>query len=272
VLTIKNIFSILILSALLVNLVGCASLGRKWKNLVGGGTSSAPAKPPGPQSPSFASQPNVMTGKERKYKRVTKENFSDEQSLEENSGSLWRKEGQGSYLFSQNNLRVLGDVVNVNIEGRTGDNLSTKIKLIRTAWAKFDKPQVKIIRRVATAGKPTPDRGQGTPPPPPAQANDANNTDENKDNDKNSADNTKEKDDAKFDQVPCRIVEKNSDGSYRVKGQQTVLIGRREYKIIVTGNLRADDITADNISSTKIIDGKFDLIASSKDARNDIIR
>jgi flagellar L-ring protein precursor FlgH len=272
VLITKKIFSLLIITLMLATLTGCSSFGKKLKGLVGGGSSDSsaqPLPPRAPQGPSFSTQPSVMTGKERKYKRVTKENFSDEQAIEENAGSLWRKEGQGSYLFSQNNLRVLGDVVNVNIEGRTADNLSAKIKIIKAAWAKFDRPPPRIIRKVASANRPSPDGKPQVAPTPAPVANDANN-EENDGEQKNSA--GKDKDGEKFDEVPCRIVEKNTDGSYRVKGQQTVFIGKREYKLIVTGVVRPDDISADNISSTKIIDGKFDLMASNKETRNDVVR
>src|SRR5438105_2467890 len=81
--------------------VNCASFGRKLKSFVGGGSSSSGSGAQGSgyhSTPtSFANQPNVMVGKERKYKRVNKDNFADDQALEENSGSLWRREGQGSY-------------------------------------------------------------------------------------------------------------------------------------------------------------------------------
>ena len=256
----------------------CASLGQKWKALVSG---SPQTPPPGAHSldstsPSFSSQPNMMVGKERKYKRVTKDNFSDDQGLQDSSGSLWRKEGQGSYLFSQNNLRVIGDIVNVNVEGKTAENLDTKLKIIKQALARLEAPPPRPLQgsgnrqpannsAKSDTNKTPANNAVAQVPPEVAPPTDQNGTTAS------GGDHTKEQDKMKFEPVPCRIVEKNTDGSYRVKGQQTVYVGRHEYRLVVTGILQADDISDGAIASGKLLDSKFDLLASNKDVRNDPI-
>ncbi|MCC6277701.1 MAG: flagellar basal body L-ring protein FlgH [Oligoflexia bacterium] len=260
---------------LCVSISSCSTIGKTWKSLVGGGDSKdKPAAQSADGQPkaaaSFSQQPNLMTGKDRQYKRVTKDNFSDEQLMEESSGSLWKKEGQGSYLFSQNNLRVFGDILNVEIQGKTAENLTAKLKLLKQAWAKLDAPP-KIQRTVASDGRPKPKRPAPESENPTAAGADSNQMGEGppaapvavKDGESGKPEEKAEN----FDLVPCRITEKNADGSYRIKGVQAVFVGRREYKILITGIVRPDDVSSDKIASTQILDGKFDLIAGNKDGR-----
>ena len=64
--------------------------------------------------------------------------------------------------------------------------------------------------------------------------------------------------------VPARIVEKLLDGSYRIKGSQPFMIGRREYKVIVTGMVRSSDIDSDVIQASKILDPRFDIVSTKR--------
>ena len=54
------------------------------------------------------------------------------------------------------------------------------------------------------------------------------------------------------------------DGSYRVKGTQAFMIGKREYKVIVTGIVRPDDFNEDNTSAAKLLDAQFDVVSTKK--------
>jgi len=238
---IRNEIRLVFLITLALTNLNCASFNQTLKSWFG----SEDKKPASPPVTSFANQPNVSPANDRKYKRVTKDNFAEDQGLEESSGSLWRKEGQASYLFSQNNLRLLGDIINVDVEGKAADNLSAKLATIKQNLARIENPR---------PGKAKTDRA-------PAAAESAQAAD--------SPDDKKAKEAAekKFDTVPCRITERNSDGSYRVKGQTPVYVGRHEYRLIVTGLVRPDDVSSDVVGSSKIIDGKFDLVASNKDGK-----
>ena len=64
--------------------------------------------------------------------------------------------------------------------------------------------------------------------------------------------------------VPTRIVERLVDGNYRVKGSQPFMIGKREYKVIVTGIVRAGDFSDGGISAGKLIDSKFDIVSQRR--------
>lgn len=292
----KTLWGVVGVLSLAMSLNGCA-VGKAWKGLVssdddskkeaqkatikGQGQLQADGQNgPNPDdgNTSFNSNPNFGTYQERQYKRVTKQNFTEKQNLEDNSGSLWKKEGQGSYLFAQNNLRVLGDVINVDVDGKISENLNTKIALIKKSQAKFEVVPVraapKTINRV-----PRPENAEdrdpasaqsvanAAPVPAPAVAAQPAKTSAAiaANDDATKADERKEKEAVKFDPVTCRIVEKNPDGSYRIKGTQNLIVGRKEYRLIVTGLVRADDINSENVAATKIMESKFDLVATNRE-------
>ncbi len=250
---IKKIFQGSFILVVALSCVDCASFGKKLKSWMGGGDDKKVAA--SPPVTSFANQPNVSTGKDRKYRRVTKDNFGDDEGLEENSGSLWRKEGQASYLFSQNNLRLMGDIINVDVEGKAADNLGAKLAIIKQNLARIENPKPANGAKGTNKDRQPAATDTNTPG---ASGADVAQTEEAK---------AKDLAEKKFDSVPCRITERNPDGSYRVKGQSSVYVGRHEYRLIVTGLVRPDDVTSDVVGSSKLIDGKFDLVASNKEVR-----
>jgi len=284
-------FLVLTLSALVMTQTGCSSFGKKLKALVGGGgDSSEEAKRRRPVS--FNSQPQMgSSNANRQYKRVTKENFFDDQGLEEHAGSLWRKEGQGAFLFTQNNLRNLGDIVNVKIEDRTAQDLTIKADVIRQILVAKEKPMVR--RRpaspVGAIPKPAADKEEDGQQQGQSQEQQAEGKAKGQPNEKftksaKGADKFKEREpdqevdgkkdekreEIKFDvaEVAARITERYGDGSYRIKGMQTFMISKKEYKVMVTGLVKPEDINDGTVSSVKVLDSKFDIIPSSnKDRR-----
>jgi flagellar L-ring protein precursor FlgH len=257
-------FFALALVALLVGSTGCSTLAKTWRGLIGKSEPKDEEKHQGNDGPSFSQQAEMMPARERKYKRVTKDNFADDSNIEENAGSLWKREGQGSYLFSENNLRTVGDILNVQVEGRAAENLGAKVTLIKQALAKIEAP-LRPKRAPATQRqRPKPGSGDGSQQ---GQDNQQAQQGDQKTDSGQVAGGEKPKEEQKFDHVPCRIVEKNQDGSYRIKGSQTLLLGKREYRVIVTGLVRPEDVSQALVSSTKVIDSKFDLVATNKEVR-----
>jgi len=59
------------------------------------------------------------------------------------------------------------------------------------------------------------------------------------------------------------------DGNYRVKGQQPFMIGKRDYKVIVTGMLRPEDFNDEGISSQKLLDPQYDVVSIRKNTKNE---
>lgn len=254
---------VLLISSLLI--VSCGSFGKKMKSFLNGGDSGPSTQAAKSAKLKFSDSPNVspQTG-DKQYRRVNREIFEKEGMLEEASGSLWTMEGQGSYLFSQNLLRVSGDVINISLDGVPRSSLEKKVEIIKTL---LDRNR-RQTRNVASAppaqaaqpppaaapdGAAAPAAGAAAPPAP-------------------SADEKAEAEEEKkstFDvaSVPSRIVEKTLDGSYRIKGSQSFMIGRREYRVIATGVVRPADIKNDSIEASRLVDSKFDVVATRKEAK-----
>jgi flagellar L-ring protein precursor FlgH len=256
--TLKRIFLLMNSIALLT---GCSSFGagaRKW--LMGGSDPVAQAAR-SPASKSFNSQSNLPPETERNYRRMTKDNFSQGSQLEETAGSLWVMEGQGAYLFSQNIIRMIGDPLKVGIEGEAKAQLSSKVSTIKSLLDKLEARRSAINNRgLASQNGEQPNQiaAQSAAPAPGANANGAQANAQGG----NGASNSESELGVKS--VPTRIIERLADGSYRVRGQQPLMIGSREYKVIVTGLIRAEDFSDEGVTSEQLLDPTFDVVAERK--------
>lgn len=245
--------------------VGCASFNRKLKAFLGGDGAAAEQPKQASTMTKFSDSPDVPPRVRRQYKRTTKETLAEQSALDAHSGSLWVMEGQGAYLFSQNIVRLVGDPLAVNLEGDPRDQLQSKVSVIRKLLNKIEE---KRLRNRLPA--------------------DASGTDEAAGADKEKEEKTAAKGKDKKDKtagaqtanadkpaeppadlgvkiVPTRIVERTVDGNYRVKGSQPFMIGNREYKIIVTGVVRAEEFNDEGIPATKLLDPKFDIVSARRE-------
>jgi len=249
----------LIISFLLVFVImqtGCSSFNRKIKDFLGGNSSSssAPTAKQGPQMTKFSDSPDIVPRITRQYKRTTKESLANESALDARAGSLWVMEGQGAYLFSQNPVRLVGDPLAVHLEGDPRDQLQSKVNVIRKLIAKIEERQRQKLR--GPAGE---------------ESTEKKKTDKTAKNDKSEkpAEPTPAADpagdaDLGIKSVPTRIVERTPDGNYRVKGVQPFMISGREYKVIVTGIVRAEEFDDQGIGAPKLLDSKFDIVSARR--------
>ncbi len=254
---------LLITSTVLVFMVsaltGCASFNRKLKAFLNGNsTSEATTKT---TLTKFSESPDVPPRVRRQYRRTTKESLRDESALDAKAGSLWVMEGQGAYLFAQNVIRLVGDPIAVTLDGDPREQLTTKVGVIKKLLARIEERQRARLRGPAAAA-----------------ADAKNETDDSKDDktkkEKEKAETAKvetpnkSKEDLLADfnvkTVPTRIIERTTDGNYRVKGSQPFMIGSREYKVIVTGIVRAEDFNEEGISASKLLDPKFDIVSARR--------
>ncbi|MBK7893207.1 MAG: flagellar basal body L-ring protein FlgH [Bdellovibrionales bacterium] len=244
---------------------GCSSFGRSMKNMVSG------EDKPKVTGPKYSDQDNLRFQADRKYRRMNKTRFEDEAEVSAQAGSLWVMEGQGGYLFAQNQTRMMGDLLNVKLEGAPKQQLQSKVRVISKLLERLDAP---LRSAASTAQKPQGAAGQNAAPPSAAQGADAAaKPDAQGEGGAGAATAAGEKPvDSKTDpisgvqNVPTRIVEQLKDGSYRVRGIQPFMIGRREYKVIVTGVVRPEDFDDGGIDSTKLMDSQFDIVSSRKGA------
>ncbi|MBX3021060.1 MAG: flagellar basal body L-ring protein FlgH [Bdellovibrionales bacterium] len=232
---------------------GCASFNRKLKAWLGGGSSVEAPKQQASLT-KFSDSPDFSPRVRRQYKRTTKESLADQSALDSRSGSLWVMEGQGAYLFSQNIVRLVGDPLAVTLEGDPRDQLTSKVSVIKKLLARIDEKNRLRQRDPAGAdgeGDDKDDKGKGKKKDDKAAQQAANQ--------EKAAETPAE---LAVKTVPTRIVERTIDGNYRVKGSQPFMIGNREYKIIVTGIVRAEEFNDEGIPATKLLDPKFDIVSA----------
>jgi flagellar L-ring protein precursor FlgH len=226
---------------------GCASIASGWKSLISGGEDTSKITTVS-STPTYSKQSNMVPGAYRDYKRTTRKTMSDAAQLDAKTGSLWVMEGQGAYLFSQNIVRLIGDPISVRIEGDSKDQLNQKAVVISDLLAQLEARRknalMKQENQLADA------KAQKTTDAPAAPQNDANRGP------------ASEKDKLGVKIVPTRVVERLVDGNYRVRGAQSFMIGSREYKVIVSGVVRAEDFNEQGIDSNQLLDSNFDIVSS----------
>lgn len=243
---------------------GCAGLNKKLKSLLGSSSGTEYAESP-VSTPRFSESENMPHANDRKYRRMTRDRFEEEAEVAPNAGSLWVMEGQGAYLFAQNRTRLVGDLLNVKVDGAPKNQLLTKTRVISKLLERLDGRT--RVPASAQAGKP------GAPAQPPAAepaAPAAAATDAAAAKADGAAPAAQAaaapKQDGSFnvETVPTRIVEVLRDGSYKVKGSQDFMIGKREYRAIVTGIVRQEDFNEEGISADKLLDSQFDIVSAKR--------
>jgi flagellar L-ring protein precursor FlgH len=225
----------------LVTPLGCASVNSRLRGWLGGDQAEEKKS----TLTKFSDNADVLPPVRRQYKRTTKETLSDQAALDARAGSLWAMEGQGAYLFAPNSVRLVGDPLAVQLDGDPKDQLNGKVQVIKKLLAKIEDKQRQASRTPAAA--PAAEEG--------GKAAASDKPDEKKEG---------EGADLSIKVVPTRIVERTVEGNYRVKGSQDFLVKNREYKVIVTGVVKAEDFSDDGIPSSKLIDPKFDIVSARR--------
>lgn len=181
---------------------------------------------------------------QRDYVRMTRERLEKESELGASAGSMWAMEGQGAYLFAQNKARKEGDLVNIKLEGSQLKQVETKISVIKKLLEQLDQENKKIrdrekqmLTNKANSSERAPSANLDTKP---------------------------EEEKIEVETIPARISERLADGSYRVAGHQAIMLGQRQFKILVTGLLRPEDFSDEGTSSTKLIEGDVDVLSIRK--------
>jgi len=242
---------------------GCASFNKKLKAWLGG-SQPAQAEVQKPQSnmKKFSDSADVSPRVKRQYKRTTKESLQEESALDSKAGSLWGMEGQGAYLFSQNVVRLVGDPLAITLEGDPKDQLQSKANVIKKLLARIEERQKAKLRGPASEDN-TDAAAEADKDAKAKEGDKGKKTAQNGNQQQQQAAEEKAMDLA-VKIVPTRIVERTLEGNYRVKGTQPFMIGPREFKIIVTGIVRAEDFNEEGISATKLLDPKFDIVSARK--------
>lgn len=232
----------------------CGTMAKDLKNFFAGKSSAeSTATTSYPRSSgaiTFSEEKNIPVSNERSYQRMTRKQFEAEELSGERAGSLWVMEGQDSYLFSENIVRLPGDLLNVVLEGQPEKQLSTKVKVITDLTKKLEDRRRKLAS--APNVNAAPKEGEAAAATPGAEKVAT-------EKQANTEETTVE---TPFDvkEIPVRIVERMADGNYRVKGSQTFMIGSKEYRVIATGLVKPGDVNHNRVESSKMLDSKFDIV------------
>lgn len=247
--------------SLFLALTGCGSLGKKMKSFLGGSEAPATQNKSSSGKAKFSENANMNANDNgRLYRRVNKEIFEKEGMLDDRAGSLWPMEGQTAYLFSQNTNRLTGDIVNIDLEGSPKTQLEKKVEIIKSLLEKNRKSQRTLAAQQPAEGAPEAKDGEKKAPEAKGAAAKADPAEKQEEAEEKAS---------QFDvaRIPSRIIEQSSDGSYRLKGSQTFMIGKREYKVIATGIVRPSDIRDDAVQSSRILDSRFDIVSMKKEVK-----
>lgn len=218
----------------------------------------------GYRQPRYSENPHLGATSDRQYRKMTRSRMEEESELQANAGSMWLMEGQTSYLFSQNKMRKEGDVLNVNLDPNAQKQVETKVQVIKKLLKQLEDQQKSQIEMLlsqnseSTDGERSPSSVAEGAAKPKTDAADKANKPESEANEI-----------SQIGAISTRIVEKLADGNYRVRGAQPFMIGKREYKVLVTGLLRPEDFNDTGVSSDKLLDPQYDVVSLRRKDKND---
>lgn len=223
----------------------------------------------------FSENPNIGAFNERRYRRVTRKSLEEESEVGSRAGSLWNTEAPSSYLFSQNKLHREGDLLSVKVEGNAKGQVDAKIQVIKKLLARLDIVPTQVDGP-SSAPAPVPvgsnrDPAAATVNPPAedsasnsgAGGNGATSLPSTKPTASTNAvkANVEDEGPINIEAIPTRVTERMSDGNYRVKGSQSFMIGKKEFRVIMTGLVRPEDFSDEGISSNKLLDPQVDVVS-----------
>lgn len=253
----KYAFQFISLVLLSVTTVGCASVGKlvgqddEIRNHLAEDIT---------RRPRYSENPQVGIPSDRQYRRYTRQSLEEDSDLGANAGSMWVMEGQGSYLVAQNKSRREGDILNVKLDGPAQKQVETKVGVIKKLLKQLEEQEKAAnAPRGLASEAPSAVGPDGKPVPAKAEA---------KVDPKAEEKETKELLES-IASIPSKISELQPDGNYRIKGAQPFMIGKREYKVIVTGMVRPEDFDDQGISSQKLLDPQYDVVSIRRNSRNE---
>jgi flagellar L-ring protein precursor FlgH len=192
--------------------------------------------------------------------------LEDESELSAAAGSLWVMEGQGAYLFAQNRQRIVGDILPVRIEGEPKQQLQSKARVISRLVDRLENPRRESNADVANR-QPASAEPENPQAAPASASTGAEAAGAGTSGGAASAPGAEARSGASgfaVGAVPTRIIEQLRDGSYRVRGTQPFMIGKREYRVIVTGIVRPEDSDDAGIDGSKLLDSQFDIVSAKR--------
>lgn len=228
---------------------------------------------------------NMAPATDRQYKRMTRKKMEEESELYSSAGSLWKMDGQTSYLFAENKHRREGDMTSIKVEGAAMKLIENKAMVISDLLKKLEIQRLKAedeqkkieahrqklaqmeeerklrlekIARGEIVVDPLEEKELMNPIKDDAVTGIESRAPANADNKYNIKD---EKIDLKeVASIPSKIIETVQGDGYRIRGQQYLTIKNKSYKVIATGVIRTEDFKDDVVSSNKLLDAQYEIV------------
>jgi flagellar L-ring protein precursor FlgH len=212
----------------------------------------------------YSETPQAGAPEDRQYQRMTRSKMEEDSDLGSQAGSLWVMEGQTSYLFAQNKSRREGDILSVKLEGSGLKKIEAKANNVRALLKEIEEERKRRENPEGNAAPPalgaTDKGGDKTAAAVPAPAPRAPAAEKPKE----------EKIDLSDTQnIQSKIVERLADGSYKIRGEQGITIDKQDYRVILSGTIKAEDISDTGVSSNKLIDAQYDLVSLGRALTNE---
>lgn len=250
-----------------VLLFSCSTLNKLLTESGSEETPSQASPNSGPRALRFSEKQNAGVVTDRQYKRMTRTQMEDQSDLQSGAGSLWAGEGQQGYLFTQNKSRKEGDVLNVKLDGSAYRQVETKVGVIQKLLRQLEEDERK--QKELQLQKLSQDNAVSAPQ---VEARGPASTPEGAGASKSTALPNQGKDAEKVDLsevqvIQTKITERTPEGNYRIRGVQPIMIANREFRVIVSGNVRPEDYNDEGMSSSKILDAQFDVVSLRRKAK-----
>lgn len=190
-----------------------------------------------------AGTPIDYSGERAKSGRVTKKDFYSESARNENS--LWSEDGQNNYLFSQNKLKVPGDLLTVFIEDELRRDMVGEVKLLLPPEYRNEDIEVPGLTKDKAAGP----AGPGAAPAAPAAQAGANGQ---------NGQAQKELDPS--DMMTAEVLERFPNGNLRIRGIKRIPFRTQTRNLEVLAIVKSSDIDEkDVVKSSRFFEHRVEM-------------
>lgn len=187
----------------------------------------------------------------KKGMRATRSDFIDESP---NEGSLWASDGQTNYYFTRNKIRVIGDIISLNLEESMIKDMGLEVKGKLSSSEmdrELDQAQHRLNRRTPAGN--SVDATEASKGPEFNLQNGLSRSEENEARSVTEADVdlTKSLEIKPGDIILAEIIERFPNGNYKIKAAKRILYKNGPPRVMtIFGVVRGTDINDEDVVST----------------------
>lgn len=190
-----------------------------------------------------AGTPIDYSGVRAKSGRVTKNNFYNDSAKNENS--LWSEEGQNNYLFSQNKLKVPGDLVTIFIEEDLRRDMVNEVKQVLPPEYRSEDIEVPGLTKEKAQGA----AGAGTSVAPPTAVTGPN-----------GQPGQEQKPLDPTDMMTAEVLERFPNGNLRIRGVKRIPFKTQTRNLEVLAIVKGADVDEkDVVKSSRFFEHRVEM-------------